>query len=222
MEKRYLAISDIHGEIDKFEQLLEQTKFDSERDQLILLGDYIDRGTNSKAVIEKVMGLKESGSVVLKGNHEDMMEKAFEHDDNIGRWMKNGGGKTLLSYGVEESTMASGLTILNPLREHLAFIKKLDHYFETDDYIFVHAGVEPALSLSSTDPYRLMWIRDEFHAGYNGNKIVIFGHTPTITFQESHDIYIGSNNIIGIDGGCVFGGRLNCLELPSRMVYYVE
>ncbi|HEX7063918.1 MAG TPA: metallophosphoesterase family protein [Bacillales bacterium] len=229
--KRTLVISDIHGELEKFERLLETASYHPGEDQLILLGDYIDRGPNSKAVVDKAIQLKEEGAIVLKGNHDDMMEKAFEDENQIRRWLRNGGIQTLESYGYELPETAdldrliakmAPLKKTEKVEQHLTFFCNLGHYHETEDYIFVHGGVHPATPLSFTDPYLFMWIREEFHNGYNGKKKVVFGHTPTNSFHDSFDVYFGTNNIVGIDGGCVFGGRLNALELPGRKVYFVE
>ncbi|HET7615356.1 MAG TPA: metallophosphoesterase family protein [Bacillales bacterium] len=229
---RTIVISDIHGEIGKFEKLLEKTEYRPDADQLILLGDYVDRGPDSKRTVEKVMELKKKGAIVLKGNHDDMMEKSFREGKFLKVWLLNGGLQTLESYGYElprtDDGMESMLADLNPLKEtdtiraHIDFFESLDHLYETDDYIFVHAGVHPVDPLESTDPAVFLWIRDEFHEGYAGEKTVIFGHTPTHSLHEGCDVHFGTNNIIGIDGGCVFGGRLNALELPSRKVYHVE
>ena len=70
------------------------------------------------------------------------------------------------------------------LEKHVKFIQKLDHYIETEEYIFVHAGVEPLKQVSECEPYTLMWIRNEFHNGYSGEKVVVFGHTETKRFME--------------------------------------
>jgi len=233
--KRYLVISDIHGELAKLEELLRLAAYNPEEDRLILLGDYVDRGPDAKGVLEKVIRLKEQGAIVLKGNHEDMMVKAMNGDQHIwNRWTKvNGGEQTLNSYGItlplepaevggEEAML--GLGACADLDQHVEFIAGLAVYYETEEYIFVHGGVHPSTPLAETDPYLLLWIRDEFHNGYAGEKPVIFGHTSTDTFHGTgkYDVYFGSNHIIGIDGGAVYGGRLNCLELPSRKVYYVE
>lgn len=96
---------------------------------------------------------------------------------------------------------------------HLLFIKTLDYYYETDEYIFVHAGVYPETPIQETEPSILVWIRDQFHQGYHGEKNVVFEHTPTGNFhgKGNHGVYYGENNIIGIDGGAVYGGNLNCL-----------
>ncbi|MCH1625251.1 metallophosphoesterase family protein [Ferdinandcohnia quinoae] len=233
--QRTLIISDIHGDINKFEQLLESVNYDSKNDQLILLGDYVDRGPNAKAVIDKVIKLKERGARVLKGNHEDMMIKALTSDEEKfwNHWVvRNGGDKTLSSYGfsekdllVDEEAFQKPSLESDELKRHLKFIQDLEHYIETDDYIFVHAGVEPEVPVCESDPYKLIWIRDEFHKGYKGVKIVVFGHTPTsLLYKEQGkcDVFFGVNRIIGIDGGAVYGGQLNCLELPSQKVYSVK
>lgn len=233
--KRTLVISDIHGELKKFEQLLEEVDYDPETDQLILLGDYVDRGPNTKGVIDKVMSLKEAGALLLKGNHEDLMIKALTTDieRSWNHWIKLcGGDKTLFSYGFSEIDIAASEEKFqkpelqsSTLNKHLEFIQGLENYIETSDYIFVHAGVHPTTPIVETDPHILMWIRDEFHKGYNGEKIVIFGHTETNSLHRdinNNNVYFGSNRIVGIDGGAVYGGQLNCLELPSQKVISVK
>lgn len=233
--KRTLVISDIHGELKKFEQLLGEVEYDPEFDQLILLGDYVDRGPNSKGVIEKVMSLKEAGALLLKGNHEDLMIKALTTDieRSWNHWIKLcGGDKTLFSYGFSEIDIAASEEKFqkpelhsSTLNKHLEFIQGLENYIETSDYMFVHAGVHPTTPIVETDPHILMWIRDEFHKGYNGEKIVIFGHTETNSLHRdinNNNVYFGSNRIVGIDGGAVYGGQLNCLELPSQKVFSVK
>lgn len=104
---------------------------------------------------------------------------------------RNGGDKTLYSYGfVEEDIMVNEKDFRKPilqslvLEEHVKFIQKLDHYIETEEYIFVHAGVEPLKRVSECEPYTLMWIRNEFHSEYSGEKVVVFGHTETKRFME--------------------------------------
>ncbi|WP_172370984.1 metallophosphoesterase family protein [Sporosarcina jiandibaonis] len=231
--KRILAISDIHGEIELFERLLSDVNYDSSHDQLILLGDYVDRGPNSKKVLDKVIELESEGAFVLKGNHEDMMIKALTTDEERPwkNWVnRNGGRTTLESYGFtpSEFLVPDEKEFIKPklrcvtLARHLDFIQNLEHYIELEEYIFVHAGVRPNLALEETDPYTLMWIREEFYSTYSGQKTIVFGHTPTKHLHGKHSIFFGNNRIIGIDGGAVFGGQLNCLELPNLDVYCVK
>jgi serine/threonine protein phosphatase 1 len=215
------------------ERLLTEVGYDSSNDQLILLGDYVDRGTNSKRVLDKVIELKSHGALMLKGNHEDMMIKALTTDDEHfwKNWVnRNGGSKTLESYGFtdsefvvpDEEKFSKPKLECETLDRHLDFIKNLEHFIELEEYIFVHAGVNPNQPIEETDPYTLMWIREDFYQEYVGEKTVIFGHTPTNYLHGNHSIYFGENRIIGIDGGAVFGGQLNCLELPSKKVYSVK
>ncbi|MHC0038739.1 metallophosphoesterase family protein [Pseudoneobacillus sp. C159] len=232
--KRMLAISDIHGDIEKFERLLELVQYDKDQDQLLLLGDYVDRGPHSKAVLEKVIQLREEGAIALIGNHEKMMIDAFSGDlMNLKRWYYNGGIKTLQNYGYEienddsdywhkTAEMPEPISMNEEIRAHIELVKTFQYYYETETHIFVHAGVHPEIPLQSTEPHTLVWIRDEFHKGYSGEKTIVFGHTPTKNLHECDDVYFGENKIIGIDGGCAYGGRLNCLEIGSLQVYYVE
>jgi serine/threonine protein phosphatase 1 len=221
--KRTLVISDIHGELEKFNHLLEKAGFDVNKDQLILLGDYIDRGPDPKGVLNRVMELKEQGAIVLKGNHDEMMKAAANQEPGAWeRWEKNGAMYTLKSY--DPSIEIMGIPNDNTFQRHISFIKEMDYYYQTDDYIFVHAGVDPDIPVEETDPYTLVWIREQFHHGYQGGKTVVFGHTPTAYFhgKGNDDVYYGKNNIIGIDGGAVYGGQLNCLELETNHVYAVR
>ncbi|NKI22548.1 serine/threonine protein phosphatase [Paenibacillus dendritiformis] len=224
--ERMLVISDIHGELVKFERLLEMACYDANRDQLLLLGDYIDRGPHSREVIAKVRELHQLRAIVLMGNHEKMMLDAYRNKEKaVERWFRNGAKQTLLSYGYTEDEATgrpAAIRWTGELLDVISFVDKLPYYYETDEYIFVHAGVEPGMPLAACDPHKLLWIRGEFHKGYSGPKTVIFGHSPAKLLHGSDEVYFGANSIIGIDGGCVYGGRLNCLELPSRHIYYVE
>lgn len=221
--RRVLVISDIHGELEKFNQLLQEVKYDMQADQLILLGDYVDRGPDSCGVLNKVMELKEQGAIVLRGNHDDMMLAAAEGEPKAWeRWMKNGAVETLHSYEPEIDEWRIPET--DTFKKHVEFIKGLDYYYELDQYIFVHGGVHPETPLNKTDPYVFVWIRDEFHHGYRGDKTVIFGHTRTARLhsdKENNNVYFGKNNIIGIDGGAVYGGQLNCLDLTNKITYRI-
>ncbi|MGH2318602.1 metallophosphoesterase family protein [Planococcus sp. SE5232] len=221
--KRILAISDIHGELELFDELLQKAEYDAVGDQLILLGDYGDRGPDSKGVLERVIELKKRGAIVLRGNHDQMMLDAVNDEPGAKQiWARNGALATLQSYdpSIKDMTLPTAAVFW----EHIDFIKETDYYHETDDFIFVHAGVQPDTPIGQTDPAILMWIRDEFYKVYSGEKTVVFGHTPAFLMRgtRNNDVYFGDNRIIGIDGGAVYGGQLNCLELPSRKVYSVR
>lgn len=235
--KRTLLISDIHGELLLLEELLQKVQYDSQQDQLVLLGDYIDRGPASKGVLDKVAQLKSQGAQVLMGNHEQIMLDVFEKENKYDWdfWLHTAGGlATMRSYGFSEEDIDQAGDLENfslhpflndKIIEHLEFIRHLDKVIEQEDYIFVHAGVDPKIPLDRNTTKEFLWIRDEFHRQYKGDRTVVFGHTPTPRLhmnRENHQIYFGDNRIIGIDGGAVFGGQLNCLELPSQKVYFVR
>lgn len=218
--RRTLVISDIHGELTLFNALLEKIEYNPEEDQLILLGDYVDRGPDSKGVLNRVMALKQEGAIVLRGNHDEMMVQAVDEKPGaLERWIKNGAFATLQGYDATMKTLEFPDT--DEFNTHINFIRGLDYYYETDDYIFVHAGVEPDVPLDENDLFQLVWIREPFYDVYNGEKTVIFGHTPSsvIRGDKNHDVYFGENNIIGIDGAATYGGQLNCLVLPDKSVY---
>jgi serine/threonine protein phosphatase 1 len=227
--RRTLAISDIHGERQRFERLLDEVHYDpTADDNLILLGDYVDRGPDSRGVVELVIGLRDEGATVLMGNHEQMMLDAFAGEPGaIERWFNNGGQATLRSYGHRAATarrIPRTLRRTPRIVEHLEFLAELDYFHETDDAVFVHGGVDPDVELADlaeTDPDTLLWIRDRFFRRYAGAKTVVFGHTATPFIHGSPDVYFGDNQVIGIDGGAVYGGPLHCLELPARRVHSV-
>lgn len=221
--KRTLVISDIHGELKLFNKLLKKVKYDADKDQLILLGDYVDRGPDSKGVLDKVLELKREGAIVLRGNHDDMMLAAV--DDKPGawdRWERGGALATLKSY--DPSIDRLMLPETEHFKEHVFFLRGLYYYYELDNYIFVHAGIDPDKPLNETDSYTFVWIRELFYEKYRGDKTVIFGHTPTANIRNKKDfsVYFGENNIIGIDGAATYGGQLNCLELPSMKTYHTR
>lgn len=226
--RRLLVISDMHGQIHHFNHLLDKIEFDETKDLLFLLGDYVDRGEDPRAVVAKARELEKKGAIALKGNHESMMEKALigRKPEAVSHWAANGGAQTLASYGLDIRTVYNQichhqLELPDNLRDDLEWIVHLNIYAQTEHYIFVHAGVDPDKNIEETDEDTLLWIREPFFNGYHGDKTVIFGHTPTMNFQPTCDVFFGKNNIIGIDGGCVFGGQLNCLELPSKTTYSV-
>lgn len=203
-KQRILAISDIHGCADLLVAILEQARYQPESDQLILLGDYIDRGDKSYETVQLVKSLIQGGAIALMGNHEDMAIQAIE-SDGIEQWFANGGRYTIWSYRQNHAFV----------EDDIDFFKSLPLYHETEDFIFVHAGLDPEEPLPETnDRDTLLWIREDWlQCDYPG-KPVIFGHTParTVTCNER-------GTKIGIDTGAVFWGTLSCLEMPTMRVY---
>ncbi|MFB5758898.1 metallophosphoesterase family protein [Paenibacillus medicaginis] len=222
---RTLAISDIHGCFDEFNALLKHVKYNPAEDKLIILGDLVDRGQRSKQVVEQLMNMvSEWNVVVLRGNHDQMMIDALNADEDV-NWLNNGGYQTVESYvGLDffEEIFEWDLYeqaknfIRRHFKHHIDFLSSLPYYYETDTHIFVHAGINPYKEhWKQTSDEDFVWIRERFYNVATGlNKIVVFGHTPTVHLHETEDIWFSPNgDKIGIDGACAYGMQLNCLEI---------
>lgn len=190
------------------------------RNVIVYLGDYVDRGQDSRAVIDLLRDEPLHGfeHVYLKGNHEEGLLHFLEDAQYGPPWFAYGGEATLYSYGVRPPrlfTDAAGLQRaqsefaqkLPP--EHLDFLTHLKLMHIEDDYLFVHAGLRPGVPLAQQNPQDLLWIRDEFlYSDEEFGKIVVHGHSITETPTIRH-------NRIGIDTGAFAGGRLTCLVLEG-------
>ena len=197
------VIGDIHGCLTPLQRLLAKIELQP-GDELVFIGDYIDRGPQSREVVDYLLGLPYR-CVFLLGNHEKMLLDYLSGKDD-GLFLPNGGMATLRSYGGE----ASGIP-----PAHLSFFNSLRPIYETPEYLFVHAGIRPMVPLDKQDLEDLVWIRQEFFQ-FIGHfpKPVVFGHTPLRVVLLQPDR-------IGIDTGCVYGGKLTCLKLPQREVIQV-
>ncbi|MBC8318965.1 MAG: serine/threonine protein phosphatase [Desulfobulbaceae bacterium] len=207
-KNRTYVIGDIHGCYDKLTDLLDKISPDSAHDTLVFLGDYIDRGPDSRKVVEKVLELQQTFPRVipLMGNHEQMFLAALTGRENE-FFLKMGGDATLASYGIKppyNRRIASEIPLT-----HIHFLQNLLLLWEDERYIYVHAGLEPGVHLSQQSARWCCWARENFiTTTYDYGKQVIFGHTP---FDKPHiDPYK-----IGIDTGAVYGGELTCLVLPD-------
>jgi len=211
MERIY-AVGDIHGRYDKLVELLDRIDVDFNSDRLVFLGDYVDRGEQSYEVIEHLVTLKKQHpypqTIFLKGNHEDMMEKYLAGKDRL-TWLINGGQQTLESYMQHHRNPEEPLIP----ESHRRFFESLQLYHESEDYIFVHAGLRKGVPLEKQKPEDLMWIRKKFiDTDFDFGKPVVFGHTP---LQEP----LLQPNKIGIDTGAVYGNKLTCVRLPEQVFY---
>jgi serine/threonine protein phosphatase 1 len=210
--ERTFAVGDIHGCLDKLISLMGIIDIDPKKDTLLFIGDYIDRGTQSKEVVDYLIDLarRRSRVIFLKGNHEIMLRLYLSGADRFS-FLANGGQATLDSYLKDHSHPVD-----NPIPSiHLDFFDNLRLCYETDEYIFVHAGLKANMPLDEQDEWDMLWIRDEFiYSDFNFGKRVIFGHTP---FREP----LVFENKIGIDTGAVYGNKLTCVELPAGKFYSV-
>jgi len=219
------AIGDVHGRLDLLEPLLGQIRASLEpRDRarppaLIFLGDYIDRGADSRGVIEQVIALRAAGDFdvhALKGNHEEAV-LTFLQDANFGpTWCEQGGAQTLSSYGVtppllrtdtpawERASAALGAAMPDA---HLRFLADLDLTAVYGDYVFVHAGLRPGTPLEAQREHDLLWIRQDFLAATRPfEKVVVHGHTP------EPEPFVGDIRI-GLDTGAYATGVLTAIKL---------
>ena len=224
-DTRLYAVGDIHGRADLLRRLLAQIAADAAGrppafQQLIYLGDYVDRGPASQEVIDIVLDEAPPGFevVALRGNHEEMMQRFLEDTGVARTWMMNGGDATLGSYGVEAPSVFAGTPIHRhaqalfrtqlPLR-HKEFLVNLADTYAAGDYFFVHAGVRPGVPLPQQRGEDLRWIRDEFLGSkVNFGKIVVHGHSI-----EREPVV--RTNRIGIDTGAYASDHLTCLVLEG-------
>jgi serine/threonine protein phosphatase 1 len=212
---KIFAIGDIHGCLGKLRPLIQNINADPENDIIVFIGDYIDRGSAAREVVDYVIGLtaEYKNVVCLLGNHEYMFLRYLDGLDEE-MYLSNGGSVTLFAYAVSLSETPQERKAKIP-REHLKFFESLLPHYETDNYLFVHAGLKPGLILSRQTIHDLLWVRHEFiDTDYDFGKMIVFGHTPL-----SYPLIMP--NKIGIDTGAAFGGKLTCVELPAVKIYQV-
>jgi serine/threonine protein phosphatase 1 len=215
MMNKIFAIGDIHGCLDKLQRLISDIGADPVNDTLVFIGDYIDRAGGGPDVVDYVLGLKKQYKKVicLCGNHEYMLIRYLDGvDEDL--YLANGGLATLDAYGISRSDVPRKRKAKIP-PDHLRFFESLLLYYETVDFLFVHAGLLPGIPVTEQTANDLLWVRQEFiGSDYDFGKRVIFGHThfsaPLVT-----------PNKIGIDTGAVYGGKLTCVELPAIKFYQV-
>jgi serine/threonine protein phosphatase 1 len=208
--QRIFAVGDIHGCYDRLLALLDRIPLDWSRDQLVFMGDYIDRGPQSFEVVEHLIGLQElhPDIVFLKGNHEQMLADYLSGKDRM-LYLYNGGQQTLESY---LRNGAPGEFPIPP--RHRRFFDSLRLFHETEAFIFVHAGLRQGVPLAEQGPEDLLWIRESFiDSRHSFGKRVVFGHTP-------FDRPLVQPNKIGIDTGAVFGNQLTCVQLPEEIFHH--
>jgi serine/threonine protein phosphatase 1 len=226
---RLYAIGDIHGRADLLTQVLASVDLDIRRYPgrrciTVLLGDYIDRGHDSRAVIEILMArVRTSETVCLMGNHELMLQRFLADPELWDAWAPSGGIPTLVSYGIRPPLRATPEQRVQLAREfsaalprdHLKFLAGLPFLYESGDILFVHAGVRPGRPVALQDPEDLTWIREEF-LSFRGDfgRFVVHGHTPV----DEPDLH---PNRINIDTGAYATGRLSCLILEDEKLTFL-
>jgi serine/threonine protein phosphatase 1 len=220
---RIYAIGDVHGRADLLDQTLLRIDADLAtypgcRPMQVFLGDYIDRGPSSRAVLDRLIDRSRTHEIVcLRGNHETYLFEFLQNPAVLADWRRLGGLETLMSYGLEPSMkadMAEQLELAKALevslpKHHRQFLRSLRTSFSCGDFFFVHAGVRPGIPLEQQREEDLLWIRDDFLLCEDDfGKIVVHGHTPV----REPDI---RPNRINIDTGAYATGRLTCLIIES-------
>jgi serine/threonine protein phosphatase 1 len=220
---RCYAVGDIHGRLDLLDSINRRVDDDlakrpCPRHLRIFLGDYIDRGPDSRGVIGRLIELEqEAETVFIKGNHETFIGEFIANPSFLRTWQSLGGLETLASYGLktqlnpdskQQRKLAEELrAAISP--EHVRFISRLRPCYALDDLFFVHAGIRPGVPLATQKENDLLWIRNEFllHDGLF-EKLIVHGHTPT----RMPEIKL---NRINIDTGAYVTGQLTCLWIEG-------
>lgn len=213
-------MGDIHGEYALMKELLKKWKPEEER--LIILGDLADRGANSKETLEYAYHLIQTDDVVIvKGNHDEMLEKYLENpNEHYPLYYLNGGETTIKSLlgkkKIDKNPEVNAQNIKSNYPWLLSFLKSLDYFYEWKDYLFVHAGVDLSLEDWKQSTQRdFLWIREGFYNLKNHTtKTIVFGHTVTANLHgdsNNFNIWRSEDGLIGIDGGAVYGGKMHGL-----------
>jgi len=228
---RLYAVGDVHGRADLLDALIGKIETDSADFEgdigLIFLGDYVDRGFQSRQVIEILLSerLEKYETSFLKGNHEDAM-LSFVSDHTFGpKWAAFGGRETLVSYGIRppKSMSLNGdwkrahteFVAALP-KEHELFLMSLPTSLQVGPYGFVHAGLRPGVPFAEQSDKDRLWIRDEFlKSSQKADVFVVHGHTPS-------DQPFVDNRRINVDTGAYFTGRLTAVKLEGDEVAFLS
>jgi serine/threonine protein phosphatase 1 len=224
--RRVYAVGDIHGRADLLRRLHRRIRQHAAAENytshnvVVYLGDYVDRGPDSRGVIDLLINepLSDFEQVHLKGNHEDSLLRFLIEEWHGPQWFTYGGEATLESYDVRPARPSTDPAELKRAQaafarklpsQHLDFFKQLRTFYVEGDYAFVHAGIRPGIALEEQSDEDLLWIRDEFLRS-NGSfgKVIVHGHSIS-------DSPIVRHNRIGIDTGAFVTGCLTCLVLEG-------
>lgn len=222
------AVGDVHGRLDALEPLLRDIVQDviasqpAQRPLLVFLGDYVDRGPDSRSVVDLVLRLRRETRfevISLKGNHEEALLQFLDDPAFAATWMEHGGGPTLVSYGVQPPPGRTDVEAWGRTRdalaqalpdEHRRFYEELELMRIVGDYAFVHAGVRPGVPLDAQTERDLLWIRNEFIQGRGPfGKVIVHGHTPSEQPQLTP-------HRLGVDTGAYATGILTAVRLEGE------
>ena len=240
MAKNIYVLSDLHGHFKILLKMLEKINF-SDEDELYILGDCCDRGPKS---LDIYFYLQDKKNIkLLRGNHEIMMREAFKDIDQetsaTRLWNQNGGNKTVLNYHKYLKKQTLGFYDYQVVKSAfykmmIDFVDSCPSFVEVStggvDYVLIHAGINPEKGLYEQSEEECAWMREYFYMSPGiKDKIIIFGHTPTVYIhQKPHCFDIWYDPIfhdkVGIDGGlgAYEDGQLNCINLTTREVFVIK
>lgn len=225
--ERLYAIGDIHGCAGLLTSLLASIATDGAgvKRRLIFLGDYVDRGPDSRGVVDQLIAIKtsEPGAIFLKGNHEEAMLGFLAEPDRNEEWLHWGGDKTLESYGVGDIWRRPAAELAKDLSEnlpagHRLFLEQLELWRVLGDYAFVHAGFRPGVALDEQKQEDCLWIRTEFHNAAPEARpahVVVHGHHPV-----KKPIDAGWR--IAVDTGAVWSDALTAVVLEGTTRRFIS
>jgi len=204
------AVGDIHGSYAKLASLLKhcQAHCGSNMSRLIFIGDYVDRGRQSREVVSLLIETQSSAPeqiVCLRGNHEEMLINASKHRSEL-LWLQNGGQETLDSYGVKRADAIPD--------EHLTWFKNLPLAISDSKRFYVHAGIRPGVPLQQQEKDVMLWIREPFLSDRRDHgQYIVHGHTPNELGRVEH-----LPNRLNLDTGAVFGGPLTAAVFDENSI----
>ena len=229
---RAYAIGDIHGRIDLLDELLAKIEADiasrpSTENFIVFLGDLIDRGPESAAVVERLRtySVREATTVFLSGNHEEVMLRLLSGEKGglLADWLKFGGAECVASYGLDPAALATmgEAAALRAIRAkvpktHEEFLSSFADTFRFGDYLFVHAGIRPGLGIAEQTQSDLRWIREPFLGDTKDHGfVVVHGHTISNKVEERA-------NRIGLDTGAYRTGILTALAVEGTARWFLD
>jgi len=228
---RAYAVGDVHGRLDLLDDLLARIEQDraqspAERTVLVFLGDLIDRGPDSRGVIERLRTFdpRDARLICLMGNHEEVLTRILKGERGLVQdWLAFGGAECLSSYGVDPRAIGrmperEGITAIQsaiPVA-HAQFIASFADTLRFGDYLFVHAGIRPGIAVEEQRQVDLRWIRADFldHDGELGVRVV---HGHTISHRVSEQ-----SHRIGIDTGAWHSGRLTAIAIEGDTYRFIS
>jgi serine/threonine protein phosphatase 1 len=217
------AIGDIHGCLKALKELIGQLPV-KDGDEVVFLGDYIDRGPDSKGVLDYILANQKPNWHFLRGNHEQMLLDWLGTPNPLAaaNWLLNGGHQTLQSYVPKEKldeVRGEGAHILLQSyipHTHVEFLNALPLTLDRPEAFFCHAGINLDNPLSAQEPDDLLWIRRKFIQDPRPTpKLIVHGHTPILELDTTRDR-------INLDTGCVYGNYLTAMSLPDKKIYQTK